>query len=162
HGSSRAFDPPLPTAIPAGPDAVYVPWAGHAATAGVLPPRLADAETYVLATLMPPQLLERVQGVLPYRVPAPSQAPGDGAGPGRLPGRAAAPGCGAVAPGARPGRRGSGRRAAGDGRRWHGRRRPARGGCIGAARGGPAETGCTTGWPRRGPVAAAPARGGLN
>lgn len=81
HGSSRAFDPPLPTAIPAGPDAVYVPWAGHAATAGVLAPRLADAETYVFATLMPPELLERVQDVLLYRVPAPSQAPGDDAGP---------------------------------------------------------------------------------
>lgn len=81
HGSSRAFDPPLPTAIPAGPDAVYVPWAGHAATAGVLAPRLADAETYVLATLMPPELLERVQDVLLYRVLAPSQAPGDDAGP---------------------------------------------------------------------------------
>src|SRR5690606_21197611 len=81
---------------------------------------------------------------------------------GRLTGRAKAPGWRARGPGAPPLHRGSGRLPATDSRRWHGRRRPARGGWIGAARGGLVETGSTTGWPRRGPVAAAPARARLN
>lgn len=64
HGATDACADPAPDRITAGPDARYVPWANHAATAGVLGGPLQHAHPYVLETLMPPHLLERVQDLL--------------------------------------------------------------------------------------------------
>lgn len=78
HGTSKAYDPPLPTAIAVAPSAVYIPWAAHPATAGVLARPLEHVQAYVLDTLMPPALLERVQDLLVHC-----------AGPGAMTGDAA-------------------------------------------------------------------------
>lgn len=64
HGKSRSHADPVPARIEAGPDAGYLAWDRHPATAGVLAEALRCAHPYVLETLMPPYLLERVQDLL--------------------------------------------------------------------------------------------------